>query len=576
MTDIGTLVLRLTADAKAYLKAIEDAENKTKSTSQKLTDLWKPVTAALAVLAVVSAAAFASLQRAEEIQDADTALQAYAGSAEQAAAAQNAVREGADGMLSRFDATREAARILSLGIVDDNKQLEEFTHLAVSLGDSVGKEATPAIEDFTNALVTGRIMGLKDYGLNLKEVRDRAKELMAATAGLDEQTALSKAIMEVATDQLDKLEAGGYEAGDTTARLSANWQDFIDGLIRVGGPALNYVFEQIRFLDQMTKEDTLSVLNAKIVWTGLGEQVQLADGKVVSWTVAMQAAKDITNAQTEALDTNTEAMKGFQYSAEELQLFIKGPLGKEFDNFIDKQTDLRQQADELRGKIDELNGKPWLTAEQRQQLVDYKTKLGDINQAMRDNADTHDEATKRIALDLLTQQAAVDGLSEQELGFLAEVAKQWGLFDTATATATDAASKALEDFASGDEWDDVIRRYDDAIDRAEYLKMITSNIYYGLPEGTDIGKAIENYYNTPGRAMGGPVSAGALYQINEPTGPGGELFRPAVDGQILNQAQVRDDERLLDEIRGLRGDLRLFPQQMIVATQSVLAKRSAL
>jgi hypothetical protein len=111
-----------------------------------------------------------------------------------------------------------------------------------------------------------------------------------------------------------------------------------------------------------------------------------------------------------------------------------------------KLEDLRENAERIKDKISELEGKKYLTDAQKEQLEGLKTDLGETETAIDETAKAHDEATNRILFNILTERAAIDGLTEAEYNALVKVAEGMGLIDPATATAMRAADEFFSSF----------------------------------------------------------------------------------------------------------------------------------
>lgn len=228
-------------EVQIVINAVDKTKQALQSTEKGLGGLLK--TAALASTAVIAFGAAAKkafdlTARSESIGDANAALKSFAGSATNAQKIMNSVRVAADGMLSRFDATQASSRILSLGLAETAAQAGELTRIAVTLGDAFGKEAGPAVEDFTNMLVTGRLLGLKEYGISVSDVKLRATQLKYTTEGLSDAMLTQQAVLEVAREKLQELKDAGYEAGDATTQLTVAWADFKDAAAQSVGEGI--------------------------------------------------------------------------------------------------------------------------------------------------------------------------------------------------------------------------------------------------------------------------------------------------------------------------------------------------
>jgi hypothetical protein len=164
---------------------------------------------------------------------------------------------------------------------------------------------------------------------------------------------------------------------------------------------------------------------------------------------------------------------------------IDGRLGPSIEDFNEQQDELKTKMGEVQGKIDGLNAKSYLTTEQKEELDGLKTELGELQTQYGDNADEHDEATKRILLDLMTQRAAMDGLTSEELEMITTVANSWGLIDEATATATLAVDKAFTDLANGAGFSDVKSQLLGIIGNLKYIESLDGrkiNLYVDVTQ----------------------------------------------------------------------------------------------
>lgn len=157
---------------------------------------------------------------------------------------------------------------------------------------------------------------------------------------------------------------------------------------------------------------------------------------------AREAADETGNLIGEIIDLD-QAMK-------DLDTVVGGSLGPTIEDYNQSQADLQTEMLGVQTRIDEIiaAGDRWvvnaetgattrrgLTRAEKDELAGLQDEYGGLEQQYTDNATAHEEATRRILFDLLTQRAALDGLTSAELGLLTHVAESWGLVDSATATA---------------------------------------------------------------------------------------------------------------------------------------------
>ena len=206
---------------------------------------------------------------------------------------------------------------------------------------------------------------------------------------------------------------------------------------------------------------------------------------------------------------------------------------------------------ETQGKVDgyttALNNNVGGIVNNSKQIDEIKTKLGEQQKAVDDNAAAHELATKRILFGYLEQRFAVGGTSQAEQDALAAVAVKWGLMDQASYTAYQDVTKAADDFEATGSVDKLKTDLQGAASAAEgvsyqiksipdtktiTIETIHKDTYVKTGEG-QMGKHGESEAGS--RALGGPVYANRPYWVGE---QGPEPFIPAVDGRILSVPQA--------------------------------------
>jgi hypothetical protein len=205
--------------------------------------------------------------------------------------------------------------------------------------------------------------------------------------------------------------------------------------------------------------------------------------------------------QTEALKLEQDLLKS---SMSELSSIVNGRLGPDLEKFRETQRGLNSEAKILQGEIDKLSSKRWLSSEQKAELEENKQKLKDIQDQIKANADEHDQATKRILLDMLMQRAAIDGLTTDEVTMITTVAMKWGLIDEASARSMKAADQAMIDLANGEGIYETISKF-------ETMNGLIGGVSSYLYDMN--GKKFTTYYEI--------VMSGTNYHYTPPTGGGG-------------------------------------------------------
>jgi uncharacterized coiled-coil DUF342 family protein len=442
-------------------------------------------------------------------------------------------------------------------LADKYVELESPTERASMLSEIFGKNwaaITPILEDGGDAL--RQAAAEMDTALiRTQEQVDASRELEVQMDSLTDKLygyklAIGTAVIPATNDALNAF-------NDWTEGTENLWSSFTSGETTLKdflaqGYALNGVISELthgRFKE--AKEGAEKLLD-KI--DELGDKTKETTDATKEYSLSTSAmttkqgeAKESTDklkfAQLEA-ETATEqhklAEERLNSALDNLKAAIAGPIGEELESFKEKQNDLQTEADEWKGKIDELNAKTYLTDDQKEELEEAKTKYGEVTGAIKENADEHDEATKRILFNMLEQRAAVDGFTQDELTFLDKVASEWGLIDENTLTASQGMDAAWKLFVAGDV-NGAIEKLGEVRDAAVAIpKEITIKV--GV-EASKYAQGYDQYVPAPGakpsgptdprarlRASGGPVSAGGAYIVGE---EGPEMFVPSQSGTIL-------------------------------------------
>lgn len=160
-------------------------------------------------------------------------------------------------------------------------------------------------------------------------------------------------------------------------------------------------------------------------------------GAVIPPTVELT---DETNALKEAQDR-------LNASFSDLKDVVNGRLGPEMEDFTKGQAELEQQMTGVRDAIDTAISQGYDPLGEK--VISLKDDYDKLKEQFTTNADEHDEATKRILFDIMTQRAAIGGLTEDEMDMLQDIAGQWGLIDTATLNAMNTADVAFALIGTG-------------------------------------------------------------------------------------------------------------------------------
>lgn len=306
----------------------------------------------------------------------------------------------------------------------------------------------------------------------LQAVSAAAEWINANETAIKTQTDLEQSIRVTATsydDYISKLaEASGQDAD--YAMIQA---DLERGLIDKN--------EAMRQAADLLGAQSQIIFDANQATLAYGESLDESERATRRLTAGVQDSAQPLKTNKEILDANKAAISG-------LNDVIRGSVGNELKSFAEKQTELKDKAQELGDKIDKLEGKRYLTPTQKEELQKTRDDLQDVNEALETNAQKHEDAMRRIVFSMLTQQAAADGFTTAEVTALTTVAEKWGLIDPATKQATDGISTALDAANKDGNWDKFYQRID-----------TVTNKLLGIPTNINVNIGVNTRYTTSGK-----------------------------------------------------------------------------
>ena len=222
--------------------------------------------------------------------------------------------------------------------------------------------------------------------------------------------------------------------------LSDAWQGF---KYQVGSsviPQLDLLIRQMTKGKDEVEEyyEKINALNEQLVhlkkygaMSGLSQEELASQIKMVENAIANAGSEldDYMQAAEEAAKEQ-EILNG---RLNDLKTIMGGSVSKEIKDFNERLKDNAEKTQEIKDKIDELNGKSWLTEEQKSQLSDLEQDLIDVRGEAVKLKQEHEIAMKTMAMNMLITKASSDGLTENEVTNIGNIMVAWGLWDQKTA-----------------------------------------------------------------------------------------------------------------------------------------------
>lgn len=384
------------------------------------------------------------------------------------------LKDATRGTISDMELMAGTGDLLGLGLA---KSHDEAVRLSKVVG-GLGMNMNQLVLTLTNQTT----MRFDALGVSVDGFEEKVNQLKAA--GMSASDAFKEAFLQQAEGQLAKIGSAADTDAGKFARLDATIKNLGDSFKRKLAPAMAEVAENLTdFLDggervrkifadsedaalktaksyEEYKQQMLDAAKAQGLWVDEHGQLRRGQLQVVDSTYLVgkglfeltqivhnskEPWQEFAQAETDAADAADDLKARF----DGLQTLLAGPVGNEYDDFIDRQRDLRDRMGEVQGKIDELNGKEWLTDAQEQELTDLKGELDELKTKYGENADAHEEANKRILYDLVMQRAALTLTGEELYNFQLTAMEQFGLIDGHTRVWMDSVDKVFDRIDDG-------------------------------------------------------------------------------------------------------------------------------
>lgn len=252
VTSNGEILLKTADGVEQFGKRSEEAAKGSKildgameRIGQKATDLVAQLPAMIVDLGKLGVQSEATAFRFEK----------FAGSEERATELLGAFVDATDNTISRMDAMAGAGRLLQMGLVSNADEMSSVAAMATKLGDQT-MDAGDRVADFAALLANQSIPRLDNFGISSGRVRNRIKELQAATKDMSREEAFKIAVMEEGQKSLDTLGDSTELAKVKVDKLTAAFDDAKVGIgemiaeIALGSVEVDGLAERIRLLPE--------------------------------------------------------------------------------------------------------------------------------------------------------------------------------------------------------------------------------------------------------------------------------------------------------------------------------------
>jgi len=262
-------------------KATADATKKTAGFGDQLGKMYTGLQQAAIGYGVLKVASEA-IQWAREgaaIEATSERFAAFVGNSREAEVWLRQLREATNYTISDFDAMAGVTRLLSMGLADTSAQAQELVRIALALGDQT-QSASDRINDFSLLLSNQSVARLDNFGISSGKVRERIKELQAATEGLTREQAFMQAVLEQGRVALDTVGDSADSNIGSWQRLDAAFRNSTNELKRLVAQGLSPAAEGLAALlsfntrvTDMQADFTASALESSKAWEEYAAQM---------------------------------------------------------------------------------------------------------------------------------------------------------------------------------------------------------------------------------------------------------------------------------------------------------------
>ena len=363
-------------------------------------------------------------------------LQISTASLEQAMA--GAVRKGIDPSVDSIASLADEYLALAPGLDRSQFLVEKFGRSGLEMaklmeqgGDKI-REMGAAVDD--SLIITDEaIAANQEYYAAMDNLNDIIQGVK-----LEIGSKLVPALTDAATaiellfhwqDKLNKISADATTNAEQTA---TSYKDYAIQAIAAAAAAGQLDYRQKRIADALLA-GTMPAEKAAEYTNELAAALGLTDQRTWDYIRAVKNGTVQVQTYTEATQALADANEESSVSMDKLKTVMAGAVGKEYRDYYNTMADITEETDDLKTKIGELEGKRWLTSEQKQELRDYKDRLSELGERATNASLEHRKAMASIVYDMQYTKAMADGtIDEIEYKTLSDFAGAMGLIDDAT------------------------------------------------------------------------------------------------------------------------------------------------
>jgi len=356
-------------------------------------------------------------------------LQISTASLEQAMA--GAVRKGIDPSVDSIASLADEYLALAPGLDRSQFLVEKFGRSGLEMaklmeqgGDKI-REMGAAVDD--SLIITDEaIEANQEYYAAMDDLNDIIQGVKLEFAqGLIPVLSKVAKLMEEVRKKGEEGKSGFQEEAKQILETSDSYEAYLDEMER----SLNAIGES--YEATLLYNDGITDMGSREEW--LTDQKGALTEREWDYIRAVKNGTVKVQTYTEATQALADASEESSVSMDKLNTVMAGAVGKEYRDYYNMMADITEETDDLKTKIGELEGKRWLTSEQKQELQDYKDRLSELGERATNASLEHRKAMASIVYDMQYTKAMADGtIDEIEYKTLSDFAGAMGLIDDAT------------------------------------------------------------------------------------------------------------------------------------------------
>jgi len=451
------------------------------------------------------------------------------------------VKEASLGSVSEMDIVAAANRAMMLNVTGNADQMANLMQVAAFRARAMGITTTQAFNDMVTGIGRNSPLILDNLGIITKGWAEEAK---AAGVAYDQQFILNKVLeqgnsmmsqagglvrdnaseyeyfsaeVENLKDKAKELVASGLtpvlratrEHGEMIAKVT---QAYEDGNITLEeknkimmGMSRGYV--DLATVEKQLYDATMNVTEAdRLVNAAMSDINNSFGAGQQAMEAYIQGEKQLVLATQEATIATQEYIPEF-----DKLLKMSESISNETQNYADKQEEVKNKQAEIKAQIDELIAQGWSPLGEK--IQGLQSDYDALGVKYDENAEKHRQAMGKIQYDLLVTKLSVDGLTEQEAAMAQQAGLLFGVLDQKSIDTAKNFDVVAEAVANGELRVQDMQRALDLLPTLKSIDVVINAIANmaggGVHEQTGTGPL------QGGRAGGGTVEAGKMYEVNE-------------------------------------------------------------